>query len=41
MELQRMREHLREAHQLESAELETVLLQARREAIRGSSHARR
>ncbi len=35
-----MREHLREAHHLESAELEDVFLEARRDAIRGMVHAR-
>ena len=40
MELQRMREHLREVHHLESGELEGVFLEARRDAIRGIVHAR-
>ena len=40
MELQRMREHLREVHHLESAELEDVFLEARRDAIRGFAHVR-
>jgi len=35
MEFQRMREHLRDAHHLESAELDAALLVARRDAIRG------
>ncbi len=41
MELRGMREHLRDAHQLDSAELDAVLLVARRDAIRGPtrSHA--
>ncbi len=38
VELHRMREHLREVHQLESAELESVLLQARRDAQRSGGH---
>ncbi|HLY76616.1 MAG TPA: hypothetical protein VKT21_01870 [Thermoplasmata archaeon] len=40
LELQRMREHLRGSHHLESAELEGVLLLARRDALRGPSHGR-
>ncbi len=40
MELQRMREHLREVHHLESAQLEDVFLEARRDAIRGFAHVR-
>jgi hypothetical protein len=40
LELQRMREHLRDVHHLESAELDTALLIARKEAIRGPVHAR-
>lgn len=40
MELQRMREHLRDAHHLESSELDAVLLLARRDAIRGPVHGR-
>jgi DNA repair exonuclease SbcCD ATPase subunit len=40
LEIHRMREHLREGHQLESRELEFVLLQARRDAIRGISSPR-
>lgn len=38
MEFQRMREHLRDAHHLESAELDAALLVARREAVRGPVH---
>jgi hypothetical protein len=40
MEFQRMREHLRESHHLESAELDAVLLVARRQAMRGPVHTR-
>lgn len=38
MELQRMRDHLRESHHLESADLDAVLLVARRDALRGPAH---
>jgi hypothetical protein len=40
MELQRMREHLRDAHHLETVELDAVLLTARKDAIRGLAHPR-
>ncbi|MFZ0830642.1 MAG: hypothetical protein WAN40_05845 [Thermoplasmata archaeon] len=40
MELQRMRDHLRESHHLESADLDAVLLVARRDALRGPAHGR-
>jgi hypothetical protein len=39
LEYQRMREHLRDVHHLESAELDAVLLVARRDAIRGPVRA--
>jgi hypothetical protein len=35
-----MREHLRDVHHLESAELDVALLIARKEAIRGPTHSR-
>jgi hypothetical protein len=41
IELSRMRAHLREAHQVGSAELETTLLTARRQARRGGRGIRR
>jgi hypothetical protein len=41
IEIARMRAHLREAHQVGSAELETTLLTARRQARRGSRGVRR
>ncbi|HXQ48636.1 MAG TPA: hypothetical protein VN842_02505 [Thermoplasmata archaeon] len=41
IEFARMRAHLREAHQVGSAELETTLLAARRQARRGGRVVRR
>ncbi|MCI4328950.1 MAG: hypothetical protein L3J86_05135 [Thermoplasmata archaeon] len=41
VEIVRMRAHLREAHQVGAAELETSFLTARREARRASRSARR
>jgi hypothetical protein len=41
IEFARMRAHLREAHQVGSAELETTLLTARRQARRGGRGVRR
>lgn len=41
IELSGMRAHLREAHQMGSAELETSFLVARREARRGARTTRR
>ncbi len=41
IDLARMRAHLREAHQVNSADLESTFLSARREARRASRSARR
>jgi hypothetical protein len=41
IDLVRMRAHLREAHQVSSAELEATLLTARREARRATRSSRR
>ena len=39
MELQRLREHLREFHHMETVELDSVFLEAKRDAIRGMARA--
>ena len=40
LDMARMRTHLREGHQLGSADVDTLLLRARREALRGGRPGR-